>query len=437
MPVLTDLTLRKMKPPKAGRRDVWDSKTTGLVFRVTATGSRSWSVCYRVLGQQRRLTLGAYRPDESAEDGLTLGQARTRARAVLRDVADGRDPAREKQDEKRGALAAERREGPTFADLAERFLLAEPLMRSRQGRSKGWRPKTRAEFSRLVRAELVPALGDLEPGEISKKHIRAVYDRIAQRSESVAKHTLAVLRLIYQWAAEEDHVDAVPVFPRRGTASAKRDRVLSEDELRAVLRVLDKGLSTAEDPPDVDTMAEAFRVLLLTAQRRGEVLSMRWADVADEGRAGTWWTIPAERSKSGREHRVPLTEIAVEALKRLHSVTGSYEYVFPSPKPTAAAPHVSNPQKAAERLWALAKVKGATLHDLRRTAASNMARLGVPRLVIGKVLGHADADVTGRYDRHAYDREQRAALRKWGDELQRIAASKPKAKSAKVLPWAK
>jgi integrase len=162
---------------------------------------------------------------------------------------------------------------------------------------------------------------------------------------------------------------------------------------------------------------------------------MRWQDVADEGRAGTWWTIPAERHKGGREHRVPLVEAAVSTLKRLHGVTGSFDHVFPSPKPTAAAPHVSNPQKAAERLWKLAGVEGATLHDLRRTAASGMAMLKVPRLVVGKVLGHADADVTGRYDVHAYDREKRAALQKWADELERIAKAKKK-RERKVLPWA-
>ena len=77
----------------------------------------------------------------------------------------------------------------------------------------------------------------------------------------------------------------------------------------------------------------------------------------------------------------------------------------------------------------------AHVHDLRRTGATYMVRLGVPRLVVGRVLGHADSDVTGRYDVHAYDREKRAALRKWADELQRIATAKPKKAESKVLPW--
>jgi integrase len=183
-------------------------------------------------------------------------------------------------------------------------------------------------------------------------------------------------------------------------------------------------------------MAEAFRLMLWTAQRRGEVLSMAWANVTEE-KGGAWWTIPADRHKGGREHRVPLTAPAVEALKRLHELSGAERYVFPSPKPGAKAPYVSNPQKAAERLWAACGVEGATLHDLRRTATTEMTRLEVPRLVVAKILGHADSDVTGRYDKHAYDREKRGALEKWAAELERIATKRRRAPAVKVLPWAR
>jgi integrase len=182
-------------------------------------------------------------------------------------------------------------------------------------------------------------------------------------------------------------------------------------------------------------MAEAFKLMLLTGQRRGEVLSMRWSDVTEESRA-VCWTIPAERHKGGRDHRVPLTAPAVEALKRLRTITGEGEWIFPAPRAESKVPFVGNPQKAAERLWAVSGVKGATLHDLRRTLATYSARAGTPRLVVGKILGHADVAVTGRYDAHAYDREKRDALAKWAVDLLRIAAGKKQAKQSKVLPWA-
>ncbi len=425
MPLLTDLMIRQTKAPTKGRIELWDSKASGLIFRATEAGVRTWSLLYRWRGKRRRLTLGAYRPEGSASDGLTLAQARARARAALRDVADGRDP----QGEKLRARAESLRAGATFAELAESWLQSPA--------AAAWKPKTTAEFTRLVRVELVPALGDLRPDAVSKADIRAVYDRVAARSEAVAHHLLAVLRLLYRWAADEDHVDTVPVFPRRGMAGAPRKRVLEESELRAVWMALQNGIGTTPKPGRVDLMAEAFKVLLLTGQRRGEVLSMRWADVTEEA-DGAWWTIPAERHKGGRVHRVPLAADSVDALKRLHTVTGSEEWIFPAPKAGAKVAWVANPQKAAERLWKVSGVKEATLHDMRRSCATYLVRLGVPRLVVGKVLGHADSDVTGRYDQHAYDREKRAALNKWANELRRIVTAKEEdASPAKVLPWSR
>jgi integrase len=425
---LTDVMLRKAKaPPGAGRAELLDGKVTGLIFRVTGAGVKTWSVLYRFHGTRRRLTLGAYRPEGSAVAGLTLAEARKKAGATLTDIRNGRDP----QGEKQKARAEAGRVGVTLTNLAERWL-ASPA-------AAAWRPKTRAEFGRIVRRELLPVLGDLPPGEVTKGNIRDVYDRIAARSVAVAQHSLAVLRLLFSWAAEEDHVDRMPLFPKRGTQSEKRTRVLEEAELRAVWGALDAGIGTNPEDGRVEAMAEAFRLMLLTAQRRGEVLSMRWADVTEET-DGAWWTIPAERHKSGREQRVPLTSPAVESLKRLHAITGSGAWVFPSPRPMAKAPFVGNPQKAATRLWEAVGLKvRARVHDLRRTAATYMVRMGVPRLVVGKVLGHADADVTGRYDKHAYDREKRGALERWASELVRIVAAKDEAvpSKARVLPWAR
>lgn len=438
MPLLTDVVIRQAKVPAAGRAELWDSKATGLLLRITPAGVRTWSVSYRnVEGEKRRLTLGPYRPEESTAKGLTLGEARRRAGAVLRDVAAGGDPQAAKVGAKRQEAAEALRDGATFASVAAKWLAHG---RSTKGTRAGqpWREKTRAEFQRLVEIEILPALGDLKPEAITKAHIRALFDRIEKRSASTAKHTLAVLKLLFAWAAEEDHVDVVPVFPRRTTQSAKRTRVLEEGELRGVLKALEGG---------VGPLTDAFRLMLVTGQRRGEVLSMRWADVTEE-KDGAWWTIPADRHKGGRDHRVPLTTPAVEALKRLHSIATSDTWVFPTPKGNvrpgrkpkgttkAQVPHVANPQKAAAKLWSRVGLRGsAHLHDLRRSGATYMVRLGVPRLVVARVLGHADTDVTGRYDVHAYDREKRAALRKWADELQRIGTAKPRKAENKVLPW--
>jgi len=425
---LTELAIKALKPRHRRRYEVRDAKTVGLVVRVGVDGAKSWAVRYRARDSQlaRCYTIGPFRTGDSAEKGLTLSEARQEARSVLALVQQGKDPQGERS-------SARRRSEGRLSDLAERWLA---LGKTTKGRRAGepWRAKTRAEFERLVRKVIVPALGHLAPEGVTKADIRAFYDREAERSQSSAKHALAVLRLLYQWASDEDHVDAVPTFPKRGTQSNKRSRVLTDVELRRVWSSLEAGLSEDENGgPGV--MEAAFELMLLTAQRRGEVLSLCWRDVVEE-RDGAWWTIPAARHKSGRDHRVPLSAPAVALLKRLHAISGGREWAFPSPHANAKVPFIGNPQKAAERLWERSGVEGAVVHDFRRSAATYMARLGVARLVVGKVLGHTDVDVTGRYDVHAYDREKRQALAKWADELLRMVRSKAGAKrKAKVLPW--
>ena len=180
--------------------------------------------------------------------------------------------------------------------------------------------------------------------------------------------------------------------------------MLTEDEIRAVWAGCDA---------DHGIIADAFRLMLVTAQRRGEVLSMRWQDVDC-----SWWTIPAELAKNGLAHCVPLSRQALAILEGLRNrPTGPW--VFPSP--TTARP-IENPQKAAERLRERSKVPDLCLHDLRRTAASLMTGMGISRLTVKKILNHAERDVTAVYDRHSYDPEKRSALEAWSRRLETIVS---------------
>lgn len=393
MPVrLTDPYIRGLDAP-ADRTDIRDAIVSGLVLRLTPFGARTFAVWYRVNGRPARITLGKYRSEDSSTDGITLAQARARARDVIQAARLGHDPQAEKR---------EAREADTIADLVADFLEEGKSLR----RKTPWRPKTREEFERLLRVEILPTFGSKRAVEITKADVAALINRLARRAPTVANRTLQVLKLLYTWAMKNDRTQVMPAWPDAPSPTVHRERVLTPDELRAVWAALDS------EPALITT---AFKMMMLTAQRRGEVLSMRWRDLAEEP-DGWWWTIPAESNKSARLHRVPLAAPAVALLDGLRPLTGGGAWVFPSPH--AGKGPIANPQKAAERLWKRAGVTGARLHDFRRTAASGMAASGVARVVIGKVLNHADGAVTAIYDRHGYDTEKRAALEAWAKRLE-------------------
>jgi integrase len=217
---------------------------------------------------------------------------------------------------------------------------------------------------------------------------------------------------------------------KRVVRERPRDRVLTEDEIRAVWSALDD---------EHQVMAALVRLRLLTAQRGGELQGARWEEV---DLISGWWTIPADRSKNGLSHRVPLSPQALRIFKELHAYRESTRrpnedgdlelspWVFPSTRKTG--PHVHHAQKAFERLVARSGVKFRG-HDLRRTAASLMVGGGVPRLVVSKILNHVETGVTAVYDRHSYDPEKRAALDYWGNRLEEILVGK---QPSKVLAFA-
>ena len=242
---------------------------------------------------------------------------------------------------------------------------------------------------------------------------------MAQRAPIMANRTLALVRKMFNFAIAHDWLEANPCHMlARPAPERQRDRVLADDEIRAVWTALD------DEQPKVATL---FRLRLLTAQRGGELLGAAWSEFDLES---GWWTIPAARSKNRLAHRVPLSPPALRLLKELHKSTGVSTWVFPSPK--KAGPHIAHAQKAIERVVRRSGVPFRG-HDLRRTAASLMVGAGVPRLVVSKILNHVETGVTAVYDRHSYDPEKRAALDFWGKRLEQIVTGK---RGARVLAFA-
>jgi integrase len=382
---LTARMVDSIKPTKA-RREYFDAATPGLALRVTPTGAKSWTVLYRHRGRLRRLTLGS-------ASVVTLAKARDRARDELHGVTKGADPATVKQDG---------RKAETIADLADTY-----IERWAKPRKRSWKAD-----DNLLRKKVLPLWKHRAIKDITRQDVIRLVDGVAETAPIVANRVAALLSKMFAFALDRDFVTASPAvrIPRPGTEQA-RDRVLTEDEMRALWKAF-----SALEP----SMAAFYKLRLVTAQRGGEVASMRWQDVDLKS---AWWTIPSASSKNKLAHRVPLAQTAVDLITALqHDKSKPEDFVL-----TGARGKRQQAEAAA-----MLPVKDFRGHDLRRTAASLMVGSGVSRLTVSKILNHVERSVTAVYDRHSYDAEKRAALDDWARSLASIVTTK-KPKGAAVV----
>jgi integrase len=173
----------------------------------------------------------------------------------------------------------------------------------------------------------------------------------------------------------------------------------------------------------------ALKMLLLTGQRPGEVVSMRWDEIK-----GNWWTIPEAKAKNREENRVPLVGMAVEILTKAKMLSGDTPFVFTSSYKPKQAMSVNAMARAVKRHMSEIDItEDFTPHDLRRTLRTRLSQLGVSDLVAEKVLGHKLQGILAVYNRYAYGDEKRQALELWEAELQKILELKPQ--EARVIPF--
>jgi integrase len=201
------------------------------------------------------------------------------------------------------------------------------------------------------------------------------------------------------WAIEREYLDVNPAAAvKKRRVEASRDRVLTDHELRAIWRAAD-GLA--------DPSRSLIKAWILTGQRRDEVRCMAWSEV-DLSRP--LWTLPAARNKGKRDHEIPLSPAMIELLREVRR-RGAPVFSTDGTKPYAGQ----------KRLKAIIEresgVKGWTLHDIRRTAATRLAALHVPQDTIDRVLNHAKARLAGTYNRHDYLTQKREALEAWADRV--------------------
>lgn len=406
---LTDVTIRKLRPGPV-RRELSDGIQPGLRLIVQPSGAKSWAVRYRFAGRPCKLTLGRY-------PGLTLGEARKRARAALTAVDDGKNPAADKRTARDDLAAAERNR---VAELAERFL-AEHVRAKR-------RPTYVQDVERIFKREILPAWRTRSIASITRADVKLLIGRIAHGVEGkrdpapfMADRVRAALSRFFSWCiVEEEVLDVSPVkgTVRHAPPNASRDRVLTDAELARVWN--------AAGRLDVAGMA-LFKLLILTGARRGEIAGLQWPEIDVEAATVT---LAGERTKNGEPHVIPLSEPAVgivAALPKLGAAGHRPARFAITIAGTAPVSSFSKLKRAIDAKIAgdgLGAMDGWTVHDLRRTAASGLARLGTAPHVVEAVLNHRTGTIKGVarvYNRYGYDAEKRAALEAWGAHVLAIA----------------
>jgi integrase len=298
-------------------------------------------------------------------------------------------------------------------------LAIEYLEKHAKEKKRSWRHDERS-----LRNDVLPVIGNLKAKEVTRRDVIRLLNRVKDRSPIMANRTLEIIRKMFNWGISQDIAEFNPCLGiERPSEERRRDRVLTAEEIRRFWAAAEEEESQA---------GKVLQLLLLTAQREGEVLKMRWQDI-ERGAAEWWWTIPGEIAKNGLAHRVPLSLPAVKLLQVVRNRHSNQICVFPrrGGDGPATASLVRKPMK---RIRAAAELENVVPHDLRRTAASYITGMGIPRLTVAKVLNHAEAGVTSVYDRHSYDPEKRHAVDAWGARLEEIITGKPTAADdAKVV----
>ena len=372
-------------------RVVWDDDAPGLGLRVQS-GRRSWIVRYRVAGASRQKSLPATLP---------LKLARVRAAEIRTGAAGGVDVV-----ETGRAAAVKARKQADDAKARSLGAIVEVYLVDAEKRLR----LASVRLARMYLRGQWHALHDRPADELTRREIVAVLQPYAGRRTAI--QLLRHLSACLSWGMERGLLDrhaAIGIKPP--AEAATRDRVLTAPELRTILAAAD----AAPDDGFRGGFGDVVKLLLLTAQRRGEVGGMAWSEIDLEN---AQWSLPADRCKNARPHTVPLPRQAVEILRR-HYAPGRV--------------HVFGAKDTGVLVWqdcrdGFAKPLGLphwTLHDLRRTAVTGMAELGIQPHVIEAIVNHQSghkAGVAGVYNRAQYSQEKRAALQRWADHVERIVA---------------
>jgi integrase len=386
---MTAAMVEKIKPTER-RIEQPDSMVKGLMLIVQPTGAKSWQVRYRAGGLRRRMGLGSY-------PAVSLANARKSANAALLEVLQGNDPVGEREAKKTVQLSDRDKVGALIEQFAKRHLSTL---------------KSGETAKRELNRHVVSVWGERDIHDIQKRDVIDLLDRIADSGRVVsANRVRAYLNKFLSWCVERDILDQSPAMGVKPVAKEKsRDRVLSDEEIRWLWEACQR-----EGHP----WGHLGKLLLLTGQRVGEVVGMTDREVG-----GDLWHLAGERTKNGRAHNVPLSQATRMALDDVERIKGDAGLIMTTNGKTPLSGFHKGRNRLAERMIEVAseemgqavEIPHWTFHDLRRTAATGMARLGIAVRVTEAVLNHVSGSgggIVAVYQRHDYADEKRNALDAW------------------------
>jgi integrase len=399
--LLTDRALRALKPAPHGKRVViWDAALPSFGVRVTDTGRVSFFVMRRTSGDPKpvRVVLGSY-------PATSLSEARERAREALSQLSAGVHPLRQKAAQR----AAEARLALCSVEAVAEDFIQRHIAKKR----------TAVVVSQLIRREIVARWGRRPICEIARGDIVRMIEQIADKSPSAARQAWIYVNRLFGWALNRDMYgltaspcERINITDLVGAPRA-RERILSDDELRALWRATEDG-HFPFDP--------FIRLLLLLGCRRGEAAGMRHAEI---DLAAGLWHLPGDRTKNEEPRSLPLPKAAVELLASLPTFSGPFVFTTTSgERPISGFSDLK--ERLDRRIAAQAEAMAAwRLHDLRRTMRTRLSALPIGGTVAELMIGHKQEGVRAVYDRYQYLDEQRAGFELWAARLRDIVEPAP------------
>ncbi|MEI6209063.1 MAG: tyrosine-type recombinase/integrase [Desulfuromonadales bacterium] len=396
--VFTDTMIKNLKPKI---KKYFESEGNGFTIRVTPSDTKTFLYLYSVNGKRREMNLGIY-------PYVTLETARGKFQEAQKQVKNCIDPLAVEE-----AKAEEEAKAFTVGMLIEEYI--EKYSKPRK--------RTWGEDKRILDKDVLTSWGKRKAADIKKRDIVLLLEAIVKRgAPGGANNTFKIIRKMFNFAVARDILEHTPCAGVEMPAPLnKRDRYLSENEIRIFWHALDTCHVS-------DNIRSTLRLILLTGQRPGEIIGMHTKEIDDTGR---WWTIPVERSKNKREHRVYLTDTALELIGN----TSDMGFLFRCPRDgkNQSISNISIAYVIRRNFASPVRIKGKdvydktgkpitenllgvdffTPHDLRRTCATHMSEIGVHDETIDAVLNHKKQGVIGTYNRNRYDKEKQGALEAW------------------------